>query len=335
MTAHRSDGEYLVRRHNHDATIVIRFAIILCLCGLLATNAFSQSNAGIGTTTPHASALLEISGFTQGLLMPRVTNAQRNAIATPKTGLIIYQTDATATEASTFYYWNGWKWVPWGGTADLWLITGNAGTIAGTNFLGTKDSVTLVNKTNSTTRWRFFAGGDIELSSTTTAQGLRFLEPSGSGVDYTDIRARAQAYDIPWVLPDSQGLARQVLMNDGSGNLFWGNQGATVTLSTVSLSTFSGNINDMSIPDGKSYIRICGTANYDLTGIQGGVDGRFIIVCNVCPNTFRVVQESTASSASNRLLTGGGGTFSLALDESALWVYDGISQRWRLTAKTP
>lgn len=312
-------------------------SVTVCLCLMLPGFVFGQSNAGIGTTTPHASALLEVAGFTQGLLIPRMTNAQRNAIGAPTLGLIIYQTDANAitSEVSTFYYWNGWKWVPWGGIADLWLITGNAGTTPGTNFLGTTDSVTLVNRTNGITRWRFFAGGDIELSSTTTAQGLHFLEPSGSGTNYTHIRARAQDSTIPWILPDTQGSIRQVLLNDGAGNLYWGNQGATVRLSTTSLNMFNGNVDDMALPEDASYIRICATANYDLTGMAGGVDGRFVVVCNVCVNSFRVLQESPNSTAANRFLTGGGGAFSLAHNESALWVYDGVSERWRLTAKTP
>jgi hypothetical protein len=55
---------------------------------------FSYSqNIGIGTSTPHASAALEIKDSTKGILIPRMTMLQRNAIANPAEGLMFYQTN--------------------------------------------------------------------------------------------------------------------------------------------------------------------------------------------------------------------------------------------------
>ncbi|NQX86321.1 MAG: hypothetical protein HRT67_10535 [Flavobacteriaceae bacterium] len=54
--------------------------------------AFTQ--VGIGTTTPDDSAILEINSSNSGLLLPRLSNAERNAITNPAHGLIIYNTDA-------------------------------------------------------------------------------------------------------------------------------------------------------------------------------------------------------------------------------------------------
>jgi hypothetical protein len=51
-------------------------------------------NVGIGTTTNVSSAILHISSTTRGFLPPRMTNAQRLAIATPAVGLMVYCTDA-------------------------------------------------------------------------------------------------------------------------------------------------------------------------------------------------------------------------------------------------
>ena len=297
--------------------------------------AFGQGNAGIGTTTPHPSALLDIEGFTQGVLIPRMTNAQRNAIASPAVGLIIFQTDATTTEVSTFYYWTGFQWVPWGIIGTVWWTTGNSGTNPTTNFIGTRDSVDFVQRTNNQSRMRFYAPKDIAIVSGTSAQALRFLEPSGSGSNYTSIKARTQQYDIPWYLPLVQGTTRQILSNDGSGNLSWVNLGATMVLASTTTSAFSSHQDDFPLEEGRTFFRICATANYNFTGMSGGVDGRFVIVCNVCANTIQVIQDSPNSLAPNRILTGGGGTYSLAQDESSLYVYDGISQRWRITAKSP
>jgi trimeric autotransporter adhesin len=66
----------------------------------------SPGSVGIGTLTPDASAALEIKSTTQGILISRMTAAQRNAIASPATGLMIYQTNSTPG----FYYYNGSKW---------------------------------------------------------------------------------------------------------------------------------------------------------------------------------------------------------------------------------
>lgn len=65
----------------------------------------SGGSVGIGTATPSASALFEISSTTKGFLGPRMTEAQRLAIAAT-TGLIVYQTDAD--EGYFLYKSFGW-----------------------------------------------------------------------------------------------------------------------------------------------------------------------------------------------------------------------------------
>ena len=57
------------------------------------TNIFPASgSAGIGTTTPVSSAIVEMQSTSQGLLAPRMTKAQRDAIASPVMGLLIFHT---------------------------------------------------------------------------------------------------------------------------------------------------------------------------------------------------------------------------------------------------
>ena len=61
----------------------------------------------IGTVSPNASAKVQIDSTTQGFLPPRMTSAQRTAISTPATGLMVYQTDGT--EGVYVYTSAGWK----------------------------------------------------------------------------------------------------------------------------------------------------------------------------------------------------------------------------------
>ena len=52
----------------------------------------STGNVGVNTANPVASALLELSSTTQGFLPPRMTTTQKNAIASPAAGLVVYDT---------------------------------------------------------------------------------------------------------------------------------------------------------------------------------------------------------------------------------------------------
>jgi hypothetical protein len=65
--------------------------------GGTGTNAVSVA---VGATTANPSAVLDLTSTTKGVLLPRLTSTQRTAIASPATGLFLYQTDASAG----FYY---------------------------------------------------------------------------------------------------------------------------------------------------------------------------------------------------------------------------------------
>lgn len=63
-------------------------------------------NVGIGTNTPVASAQLDVTSTTKGFLPPRMTAAQRAAIASPAEGLLVFQTDGS----KGYYYFKGGAW---------------------------------------------------------------------------------------------------------------------------------------------------------------------------------------------------------------------------------
>nr|WP_314836164.1 hypothetical protein [uncultured Flavobacterium sp.] len=120
---------------------------LLLLALLFPTLFFAQ--VGIGTTTPDASAKLEVSATDKGFLQPRValnsTNNAENTISNPATGLMVYNT-ATAGSGDTavtpgVYYNNGTTWqrvanqteVAAATTATTTIVEGNLG---GQNYGG-------------------------------------------------------------------------------------------------------------------------------------------------------------------------------------------------------
>ncbi len=116
-------------------------AIVLTLNTII----FAQG-VGINTTgaDADASAMLDVSSTTKGFLPPRMTEAEKNAISSPATGLLVYQTNGT----SGLYYYNGSSWETfavgtvgthfigesYGGGIVFWVdATGQHGLIAATS----------------------------------------------------------------------------------------------------------------------------------------------------------------------------------------------------------
>jgi hypothetical protein len=81
--------------------------IILFSCTIV------KAQTGIGTTTPDASAKLEVNATNKGFLPPRVTltsGTDNTTIANPATGLLVYNTGNNAGLVAGYYYWNGTSW---------------------------------------------------------------------------------------------------------------------------------------------------------------------------------------------------------------------------------
>jgi len=84
--------------------------LMIAVFNLILLSTYAQ-NAGIAddgnSFTPNSSSILELKSTSKGMLIPRMTSAQRTAISSPATSLLVYQTDATAG----FYYYSGTAWV--------------------------------------------------------------------------------------------------------------------------------------------------------------------------------------------------------------------------------
>ena len=127
-----------------------RFTIAFAVASICIFEAAAQS-VGINTTgaTAHPSAILDVSTDQKGVLIPRMDKTQKNAIATPATGLLIFQ---SGPDSTGFYYYNGssWTWLTDALNSDTsgWKITGNSN-ITASRFLGTLNDSALKFRVNN------------------------------------------------------------------------------------------------------------------------------------------------------------------------------------------
>jgi hypothetical protein len=117
---------------------------IFFILNVLLVASFVEAQTGIGTTTPNASAKLDVSSSTQGFLPPRVALTATNAFspvvgtAANATGLVVYNTNTSGTAPTNvipgYYFWNGTAWINLIGSSTSNTLTGNGTTSAITNF---------------------------------------------------------------------------------------------------------------------------------------------------------------------------------------------------------
>ncbi len=154
----------------------------MCVASIcLSLNVFAQVKMGNNLTTIGASSVLEIESTNKGVVFPRMTGAQMNAIATPVSGMSVYNTDSLC-----ICQYNGTAWRSLCGSTvgspDLdWHVTGNTGTTASTaaigsavnnNFIGTTDAKDFVMVANNLERMRIASGGNIGLGVLAPSEAL-------------------------------------------------------------------------------------------------------------------------------------------------------------------
>jgi hypothetical protein len=208
--------------------------MLCCMSALLA------QSVGINTETPAASAALEVASTTQGMLVPRMTATQRGLIATPATGLLVYQTDAPAG----FYFYDGTTWTSLTKTdSNIYDNNGSLATNRSINlnsryleFTGggylamTNNAIRLRGNNDSYHALVYssaydgpvlsgFSGGGLRYGGATSNNALQW-GASGIIIGNTGVNYR---------LPLTRGTLGQVLISDGSGVLSWGTPPAGAT----------------------------------------------------------------------------------------------------------
>ncbi|MEO6229524.1 MAG: tail fiber domain-containing protein [Ferruginibacter sp.] len=274
-----------------------RFLLITKFLLAGATVTLAQS-VGINTTgsQPNASSILDVSSTSKGLLIPRMTAAQRTAIASPAKGLLVFQDDAL----SSFFYYDGSAWAPISGAAAAVYTAGTGIDITGT----------VLSAKNTTALWNAgqLQGKDISTTAPLQGQVLLFNVPTnkwvpttpaagggttytaGTGIDITNSivsatntmalwnAAQLQGKDISNVAPTNGQVLqydlattkwKPVTLAAGSGNgwSLTGNTGldaSTNFVGTTDAQPFIGKAN------GAQVFRFSPTGTTTLVGFQAG-----------------------------------------------------------------
>ena len=124
--------------------ILLFFAITISM--------YSSAQVGIGTSNPDASSVLEIQSTSKGLLIPKLSKTQRDAINSPAVGLLLYQID---NNPGFYYYTASNTWIRIGEetiiTANTASITTNQGAITTNTSSITTNQGAITTNTSSIT----------------------------------------------------------------------------------------------------------------------------------------------------------------------------------------
>jgi hypothetical protein len=174
--------------------------LFIIFLAAISCKEIQAQSVGIGTNAPNASAQLDITSTTKGMLIPRMTTAQRTAIAAPANGLMVYDTNL-----ASFYFYNGTAWAAvnsGGGGVSSWIASGNNifNNNAGNVGVGTNTpSTSALLDVNSTTK-------GLLLPRMTTIQRNSILSPVAGLMIYDTDRKSLHHYD--------GSIWRMILNND-------------------------------------------------------------------------------------------------------------------------
>jgi hypothetical protein len=228
--------------------LLLSFLFLTSIISLVA----QDKNVGINTSNPDPSAVLDVVDTAKGVLFPRMTTAQRNAIPAPATGLLIWQTDGV----NGFYFFDGLTWVK---LKEIDATTSVKGIVqlAG-DLTGTAGAPTIANGAVTTVK--------LSDNAVTTIKMLDASVTSAKLVDGSVINSKIanNAVDSFKILNGSintskirSGGNNRVLVTDATGVVTWLNR--TDLAGVADLSTIIGEgttanpyrVNDLGIVTAK------------------------------------------------------------------------------------
>jgi uncharacterized protein (TIGR02145 family) len=291
----------------------------LLILVLLALSLRGFSQIGIGTTTPHASAALDITSTTSGLLPPRMTEAQRNVISTPAAGLIVYCTNCGANGELEIF--NGSAWVNMaGGTAAAGPIVADApaiGTVTSSSsgqavvpFTAPASnggsSITSYTATSSpggvTGTLSQSGSGSITVTGLTNGTAYTFTVTATNGIG-TSLASTASNSVTPASVPDAPAIGTVTSSSSGQAVVPFtapaSNGGSAITSYTATSSP--GGVTGTLSQSGSGSITVTGLTNgtsytFTVTATNGIGTSLASTVSNSVTPLSTVVVNTTAST---------------------------------------
>lgn len=150
------------------------FAIYQQSSGLHRFAISTGGNVGIGNLFPEASAQLEVKSNNKGLLIPRMTSEERDGIAAPATGLMVF-----VTTDSSFYFREANAWRKLSGDGENWRMNGNANVTG--KFIGTLDTAAFRLRTRNVERITIDSTGYIGINNQKPETGIHMVDDGRGG----------------------------------------------------------------------------------------------------------------------------------------------------------
>ncbi len=222
---------------------------------------------GISNTNPDVSAILDIKSNTRGVLLPRISLTSITdaaTIPTPTTSLLVYNTNSSITNGNGVgYYYNSGtsaspNWVKlYASNAKPWETSGNAGTTAGTNFVGTTDAVDFVTKTNNTERMRITSAGAVAINT---------ISPASSAI--LDVSSTTSGF-LP---PRMTTAQRNAITAPAAGLMIYNTTTGCIDYYSFSTwQTLAGPLPSISSISGYTIVGCTQTATYSVAAVTGGI----------------------------------------------------------------
>lgn len=244
----------------------------------------AKAQTGIGTTTPDASAKLEISSPNKGFLPPRVSLTATNSaspITSPANGLMVFNTVTAGTSPNQvvpgYYYWDatGLQWV------SLSTTVGNVQNQAIYRSTSNTNANSAVSTWNS--RFNNIAAGDLTFTSSTS-----FALSNG-------------IYKLEWALPYQQASTYNLMVLQEYSYSAWGtflNNNGYAAVGNGGDNNWGGGTFAADIVDCSSSTRTFRLFNLD--GSRGLYYGATFIITKLNPS---VTTSTTADNLGNHIAT--------------------------------
>jgi hypothetical protein len=248
-----------------------------------------MAQTGIGTTTPHASAKLEVFSENKGFLPPRMTAQQRTAISSPAVGLMVYQTDGT----SGLYYHgsSGWVYIINSNNNVLSVANGGTGVTSSTGtgnvVLSSSPTISLATITSGSNQFP----QSINISPTTHATSKRAAIWLDGWSILQDVQGNGtKNFSIGETIPGTPAqYPPRLVIAQGNGNIGLGTISPTARLNLVGggIKIHNGFTNNTARPS----LTTSTIGNYEIRGV-GSIEGS--------------TQEDAGNDGFLRLSAGGG-----------------------------